>query len=830
MELSKARRISQYTKFRRLRTEKGAAHFLFARLKVHWWLTGLLLTVILSWIALPNMIIWNSIRLEDFPLEKESPYGVISPATIIYNDEEAVRKEIEKIKLDVPLVYDLEKEEPLKDIAQMFATVNAIRADLTLTTEKPNFSFEKKSSIIRNTEEDKNFREKIERMKSELIIGDFLSNDTLTKLATVTNEEISEIEKNVKIIMSEILSHGVVRDNEASSFADEISNRASRGDKWLKNKEKIATETGRVPTDAEIAREMEIELLEKQYDNYLSKKVLVKELYNLDEAKAEVTNLLHKLTVADKTAQLDPSIPTIIGEICQSLIRPNLSYNEDMTERRRTQQAASISSDVTIKEGETIINKGEKITPMHRRKLMAIQPFLKSSSIEIMSGIGSIMAFLIGLLVFYLRRYEPTVFQESRKVVVLIITILITAIASRLIIMYSIPYPFLLIPAVIASSMIAILISPQLAVLTTIILGIIIGIISGINTVHIFERLTLVFGGGMVSVLSLSSSVRCRRDVMKAGLYVCIASILIIVGTSLAKDELSIELAKNSLWGVISGIAIIIAIPGLLPVFEYLAKVPTNIQLLELADLEHSLLKELEYVARGTYHHSINVSKLAETAAEAIKANALLSRVCAYYHDIGKMERPEYFSENQGNGDNIHDTIGPLLSARIIKAHVIDGVKKAQKYRLPKVIEHVVSQHHGTTMVSFFYEKALAEAGVENRKVVEEEDFRYNGPKPQSKEAAIIMLADSVEAASRSMMSNLLEPPTYKELRELVGKVINKKIDDSQMDESGLTLGDIKQIAESFTQVLNGIYHSRVVYPEQKTATRQESSQTFLFF
>ncbi|MBM3240761.1 HDIG domain-containing protein [Candidatus Poribacteria bacterium] len=814
MELSKARKempqkfISQYTRFRRLRTEKGAAHLLFARIKVQWWLTGLLFTIILSWIALPNMIIWTSIRLEDFPLEKESPYRVISPATIIYNDEEAVRKEIEQIKLNVPLVYDLEKEEPLKDITQMFATVNAIRADLTLTTD---------------TEEDKNFRETIERLKSELIIGDFLSNDTLTKLATATTEEISAIEKNVKLILAEILSHGVVRNNEANSFADEISTRLlPRGEKWLKNKEKIENEEGRVPTDAEIAQEMEIELLEKQGDNYLSRRVLVKELYNLDEAKAKVTNAVAtELVAVDNTTQTASSILMVVEEICQSLIRPNLSYNEDMTERRRTQQAASISSDVTIKEGETIITKGEKITPMQRRKLMAIQPFLKSSSIEIMAGISSIMAFLIGLIVFYLRRYEPNVFQESRKVVVLIITILITAIASRLIIMYSIPYPFLLIPAVIASSMIAILISPQLAVLTTIILGIIVGIISGINTVHIFERLTLVFCGGIVSVLSLSSSVRCRRDVMKAGLYVCIASILIIVGTSLAQDELSIELAKNSLWGVISGIAIIIAIPGLLPVFEYLAKVPTNIQLLELADLEHSLLKELEYVTRGTYHHSINVSKLAETAAEAIEANALLSRVCAYYHDIGKMERPEYFSENQENGDNIHDTIDPLLSARIIKAHVINGVKKAQKHRLPKVIEQVISQHHGTTMVSFFYEKALAE---ENRKIVEEEDFRYNGPKPQSKEAAIIMLADSVEAASRSMMSNLLEPPTYKELRELVGKVINKKIDDSQMDESGLTLGDIKQIAESFTQVLNGIYHSRVVYPEEKTVTRQKSS------
>jgi hypothetical protein len=310
---------------------------------------------------------------------------------------------------------------------------------------------------------------------------------------------------------------------------------------------------------------------------------------------------------------------------------------------------------------------------------------------------------------------------------------------------------------------------------------------------------------------------------MKAGLYVSAASILVIVGISLARDELLIDLAKNGLWGALSGIVIIIAIPGLLPVFEYLAKVPTNIQLLELADLEHPLLKELENIARGTYHHSVNVSKLAETSAEAINANALLARVAAYYHDIGKMERPDYFSENQENGNNIHDTIGALLSAKIIKAHVIEGVKKAKKYRLPKVIENIISEHHGTSMVSFFYEKAVAEAGAENRQTIEEEDFRYNGPKPQSKEAAIIMLADCVEAASRSMMSNLPEPPTYKDLEDLVGTLINKRVNDSQMDESRLTLGDIKKIAASFTQVLNGIYHSRVVYPAAEKMTKPQS-------
>jgi putative nucleotidyltransferase with HDIG domain len=479
---------------------------------------------------------------------------------------------------------------------------------------------------------------------------------------------------------------------------------------------------------------------------------------------------------------------------------------------------------MVIKESEIIVSKGEKITPTHQEKLRAIQSFLQSSSIEIIAGISSIIAFLIGLFVFYLKRYQPDVFHESRKVMVLVITILITALASKLIIAYSIPYPFLLIPAVIASSMIVILISPQLAILTTVILGIIIGMINGIGGVHIFERLTIVFCGGMVAVLSLSSSIRCRRDVMKAGLYVSAASILVIVGISLARDELLIDLAKNGLWGALSGIVIIIAIPGLLPVFEYLAKVPTNIQLLELADLEHPLLKELENIARGTYHHSVNVSKLAETAAEAINANALLSRVAAYYHDIGKMERPDYFSENQENGNNIHDTIGALLSAKIIKAHVIEGVKKAKKYRLPKVIENIISQHHGTSMVSFFYEKALAEAGTENRQPIEEDDFRYNGPKPQNKEAAIIMLADCVEAASRSMMSNLPEPPTYKDLENLVGTLINEKVDDSQMDESNLTLGDIKKIAESFTQVLNGIYHSRIVYPEAQKKTKPQSS------
>ncbi|MBI4707790.1 MAG: HDIG domain-containing protein [Candidatus Omnitrophica bacterium] len=246
----------------------------------------------------------------------------------------------------------------------------------------------------------------------------------------------------------------------------------------------------------------------------------------------------------------------------------------------------------------------------------------------------------------------------------------------------------------------------------------------------------------------------------------------------------------------------------MLPIFEYLFNTVTNISLLELADFNQPLLQRLVMEAPGTYHHSLVVGNLSESACRAVGANALLARVGAYYHDIGKLDKAEYFSENQEVRESKHDTLSPEMSKLIIMNHVKEGVELARKSHLSQSIIEFIEQHHGNSLVYYFYRRALEK--IEEDKEVREEGFRYAGPKPTTKETAIVLLADSVEAASRA-----LKEPTAGKIEEMVHKVINNKFIDGQLDECDLTLKDLEKISEVFVRVLGGIYHSRINYPEE---------------
>jgi putative nucleotidyltransferase with HDIG domain len=245
----------------------------------------------------------------------------------------------------------------------------------------------------------------------------------------------------------------------------------------------------------------------------------------------------------------------------------------------------------------------------------------------------------------------------------------------------------------------------------------------------------------------------------------------------------------------------------LLPFFERVFDITTDMTLVELSDMNHPILKKLSIHAAGTYNHCVLVGNLAESAAQAVGANALLARVASYYHDIGKIDKPDYFVENCQGDRNRHNKLSPTMSALIICSHVKEGVELAKKYKLPKIIQDIIMQHHGDSSVSFFYEKALEQ---DPHKQVQEKDFRYPGPIPQTREAAIIMLADSVEAASRSLATS-----SPKLLRELVKKIIRDKFLASQLDGCNLTLRDLNDITEGFMPILQGIFHSRIEYPNK---------------
>jgi putative nucleotidyltransferase with HDIG domain len=257
-----------------------------------------------------------------------------------------------------------------------------------------------------------------------------------------------------------------------------------------------------------------------------------------------------------------------------------------------------------------------------------------------------------------------------------------------------------------------------------------------------------------------------------------------------------------------------------LGIFERIFDITTDITLLELSDLNHPLLKELAVKAPGTFHHSIVVGNLSESAAKTIGANSLLARVGSYYHDIGKMEKPEYFVENEQGGDNKHKSLAPNMSAIILASHVKAGLEMAEEYKLPKIIRDFIPEHHGRNLMSFFYDKALQ---AQEKNEVNLDDYRYPGPSPQSKETAIVMLADMVEAATKT-----LKNPTAGRLRKLVEELIEKRFLDGELDESDLTMRDVKGIIDGFMSVLAGIYHKRIEYPgseeSNKNSAKKEST------
>jgi putative nucleotidyltransferase with HDIG domain len=317
-----------------------------------------------------------------------------------------------------------------------------------------------------------------------------------------------------------------------------------------------------------------------------------------------------------------------------------------------------------------------------------------------------------------------------------------------------------------------------------------------------FVMLSLV---GCISGVFFIYNLHQRSSVLFGGFSIGLLNGVVIFAIGLINNNIMYQNLLNSCQGLVGGLLGAILAIGVLPVFEQLFDIITPIKLLELSNPNQPVLKKLLFEAPGTYHHSILVGNLAEAAADEIGADTLLTRVGAYYHDIGKIKRPYFFKENQITNDNPHDKITPKLSTAIITSHVKDGLELAKEYKLPRAIKDIIEQHHGTTLVKYFYIRAVNDSNES----IEDSSFRYEGPKPGSKEAAIVMLADSVEAAVRSLGS-----PSIADIEKMVDRIVEDKIDDGQLDNCEITLNDIGKIKQSFMKVLEGIFHSRIEYPE----------------
>jgi len=450
-----------------------------------------------------------------------------------------------------------------------------------------------------------------------------------------------------------------------------------------------------------------------------------------------------------------------------------------------------------------IIDKKSQILKVSLIAVIVVLMFITAYLIEV----SYIIPFLLLVVAVHIKNGTK---DFKRLILPFSLFAVIIIVSAQLLVKYSDAVPFLsyyFIPVIAISMLTMVLFEDlRLTFIVTLLSSISAGKIAGdsINLTIIF------FIGGIMSGL-LVRTTRRRSQIIKAGFLAgiiqsfCLLLIYPIKSYILENSVLLSEIVPIITSGIISSIIVL----GSLPIFEYLFKIVTKISLLELSDFNHPLLKKMIIEAPGTYQHSLVVGNLAEAASEAIGINSLLARVGAYYHDIGKIEKAEYFSENQMFTSSKHDKLQPSMSRLIILNHVKEGVELSKKYKLNPILEQFIAEHHGTSLMYYFYRRALEGADV--TKQVGEEGFRYPGPKPKRKEVAIVLLADSVEAACRA-----LTEPTPERITEVVHKIINNKFIDGQLDLCELTFNELNKIASTFIYILSAVYHSRVQYPEEQ--------------
>lgn len=434
-------------------------------------------------------------------------------------------------------------------------------------------------------------------------------------------------------------------------------------------------------------------------------------------------------------------------------------------------------------------------------------------SFNLMSILGRILmvSLFVSLSGVYIYLFQPKIFKSEAKLLITGLILVVSFILIKL--LFWLDISIYLVPASIIGILLATLIKPSLAFFISTLAAMLVGVINT-NTWNYSFFLLLTNWIGIFSVFHL----RRRISIPLAGLILGIGNCILILIINLINNQYSIfRIGQEMGWGFLGGLLAISLSGILLVVFENIFNLTTDIRLIELTDLNHSLLRNLALVAPGTYHHSIVVGNLAEAGAESIGANSLLARASAYYHDIGKLNKSKYFSEN--NNTKIHDKLTPNMSSLILISHVKDGVELAHQFRLSEGIVNIIREHHGTSLVSFFYQEALKENPSEN---LSQQNYRYPGPKPQSKEAGIVMLADIVEAASRTLTS-----PTPNLIKSMINRLINDKLNDNQLDECELSLRDITKIMQVFERVLCGIYHSRVDYPKTEDLTDENNDKQF---
>ncbi len=526
------------------------------------------------------------------------------------------------------------------------------------------------------------------------------------------------------------------------------------------------------------------------------------DLTTINENKPEEITMAQGIIA---TAFNNSNFPKNIREIGMSIaneeVRPNSIYDKATTESSIEEARKSVKP-VMIKKDQIIVKEGEPITFEQKSLLESLGLLNNTSNFEwsLYLSLAGLVCLVVLLQWFYLYKYHLEIFNNTKKLIMLNILSIIAILLARILGIISL----FVIPLACIPMLMAILINDEVSIALNILNCILISVAVRFN----LEITILAVLNSIVAVMLLKK-MQQRNDILYSSIYIAMINLVLYLSTGFLLSNSIIDVFKKAgmvyLASIISGVLTI----GFLPFFESIFDIVTTVKLLELSNPNHPLLKRLLLEAPGTYHHSVLVANLSEVAAEVVGANPVLARVSSYYHDIGKIKRPYFFKENQLGNDNPHDKITPNLSTLIIISHVKDGLEFAKEFKIPMVIQDVIRQHHATSLVKYFY--VTMKNSSDNPDEIKEEDFRYQGPNPESKEAAIIMLADAVEAAVRSIQS-----PTKGKIEEMVNNIIKGRLNEGQLDNCDLTLKDLEKIRKAFLKVLSGIYHERIEYPLDK--------------
>ncbi|MBB6714689.1 HD family phosphohydrolase [Clostridium gasigenes] len=491
-----------------------------------------------------------------------------------------------------------------------------------------------------------------------------------------------------------------------------------------------------------------------------------------------------------------------LSNIAFSQIKPNLFFDKEKTDEKVKEAQKNLQKEI-IKKNQTIVKEGEPITSSQieiLRELGLLDKGLGKTYMYTYLILAVFVAMVLGMQYSYLAKDKEEIYHNTRMIIMISVINLISLLLARGLNIIS---PFL-IPLACGPILLTLLLDYKTSLVINSLNILLVSVVVGFSPhIIILSIVNVIIGSTTLRKLQQ------RNDILYSTIYIAGVSALVTLSTGMLLSNnltgIFIDTGFVILGSIMSGVLAV----GFLPFLESTFDIVTNIKLLEMSNPNHPLMKRLLMEAPGTYHHSVMVANLAEVATEEVGGNPVIARIGAYYHDIGKIKRPYFFGENQMGKENPHNKITPNLSTLIIISHVKDGIELAKEYKVPKVIQDIIEQHHGTTLVKYFY--YTMKNSAEKPEDVKEEDFRYPGPTPCSKEAGILMLADSVEAAVRS-----INEPTKGKIEEMVNNIIKDKLHSDQLVNCDLTLRDLEKIRKCFLKVLNGIYHKRIEYPTEK--------------